>query len=721
MNTRFPELPKTFKTRATWLFQVLSVTTLGLALAAPVGPALAQEADASLTITHIAPTRRLNESMMLGFGGPELVDSASYLRNTIVPGGRATLLFADAQGENFTPNCIVKSAPYPTTLCGAKVVITYTFSSDSDLNNQMSVNREAQLISVNAFDENRIDLIVPNLETNVPNGFSLISAVVSLELNGKRNNPDKQENFEPTPSIPQVVSIPTIFVDYWGRPKITRPNGSQISESNPAKPGERVTVWGTGFGEIQPTGMNTPNLNDWKATVNDTDVKLTAQKDAAGAIETLQFIVPESAKSCEGGSCLLGLLQDPSLGHLPTEVNLYVNTPPQEIIQLQQIVRGIDYYSSSDSGWSGESGSTALTPGSFATAQLKSDGCAGYLQGALAQSFPKPTKLCGVKFLFRADGSSQAFEAPLYSLRSKTAIFQVPMEMSGAQRGTVSVSVNGREVSTFPIDSFDSGFIAQGLLTLEEGSALQLDSVIRPGDILDLFGFGLGQTTPAIATNTPGGDENQFPSLTMTIIGGDLKQPLPVEILSAAKKARVVAEHDSFEIGIFQSLESSIAGGYYGPVLRDWVRFTVPSTLNSGKYSLKLCQNGTCSATPPFRVEKEQTVGQLCVLVKRSNRNGSNANLSGVTVSDAYGLGSGITDRSGQMCFGSAPTGTKYLVSAKKAGFTFLNRKLAGTINEGSQVAELTAFVKENAKKKRNKQKKSKKKGSGKTGSSYRQ
>jgi hypothetical protein len=105
------------------------------------------------------------------------------------------------------------------------------------------------------------------------------------------------------------------------------------------------------------------------------------------------------------------------------------------------------------------------------------------------------------------------------------------------------------------------------------------------------------------------------------------------------------------------------------------------------------------------------------VLVKRSNRNGSNANLSGVTVSDAYGLGSGVTDSSGQMCFGSAPTGTKYLVSAQKAGFTFLNRKLAGTINEGSQVAELTAFVKENAKKKPNKQKKSKKKGSGKNGS----
>jgi hypothetical protein len=60
------------------------------------------------------------------------------------------------------------------------------------------------------------------------------------------------------------------------------------------------------------------------------------------------------------------------------------------------------------------------------------------------------------------------------------------------------------------------------------------------------------------------------------------------------------------------------------------------------------------------------------------------------------------------MCFGSAPTGTKYLISAERVGFTFLNRKLSGTITEGNQVAELTAYPRASGKSTAKKTKKKK-------------
>jgi hypothetical protein len=298
----------------------------------------------------------------------------------------------------------------------------------------------------------------------------------------------------------------------------------------------------------------------------------------------------------------------------------------------------------------------------------------------------------------------------LYGFGGSEAYLQIPLELAGAESGTVSVSVNGKEVSTTEVTYTQMDFIPQGILTLEEKSATY-QHVIRPGDELELFGFGLGQTTPETATNSAGGAEHQFPGLEVRISGGELSEPLPVEVLSATKEARIIGEPGSYKWEDFQILSR---WSYSGPILRDWVRFKLPSNLNSGDYTLELCQYGVCSFVPSFRVEKEESFGQLCVVVKRNNRFGPSANLSGVVLSDAYGLGSGVTDSSGRMCFESAPTGTRYLVSGQKAGFTFLNRKLSGTITEGTQLAELTAYATGNSKKKVEKKKKSKKKAAGK-------
>jgi hypothetical protein len=95
--------------------------------------------------------------------------------------------------------------------------------------------------------------------------------------------------------------------------------------------------------------------------------------------------------------------------------------------------------------------------------------------------------------------------------------------------------------------------------------------------------------------------DDQFPDLTLHLTGKTLTQPVPIELLSATKEAT----GDATELPHFEQLTSSDIPHHYsydGPLLRDWIRFKLPTSVKAGRYTLHICQRGKCQALQPFRL-----------------------------------------------------------------------------------------------------------------------
>jgi hypothetical protein len=446
------------------------------------------DSGAPLRVTSLTPTMRLNESAVLGFGGPLAVYNLPFSSPTVAPGMRASLFFSDRAGETISkdPACAIAAPPYPTTMCGAKVFISYSFEPP------LTVVVPAPLVSVNVFDANRIDFIVPDPNHNpnhnqtIPPEFTLKSGAVLVEFNGRRNDLNDLENRQgPKPKI-TLDAEPSIFLDHWGRAMITRADESVVTELDSARPGERLTVWGTGF----QVGFapHAPSLEGWKGTMecgekSEREVPILSVEQVANTpgVQKLTFEVPEpQGKVDKKGVCGLTLNQ----GGRSTFALLSVNAPPPAVERFESLFRYAN-----GAPFSARSTTNNLVPGSFAALEFSNILCPGFLQGELAKAYPKPTEVCGVQFLFRGGSGAGGVAAPIYSSTFEPKILlQVPLELAGENRGTITVVVEGREKSSIPVTFADMKFLPLELRREKESPA---SKGFLPGETVQLNGIGL--------------------------------------------------------------------------------------------------------------------------------------------------------------------------------------------------------------------------------------
>ena len=187
------------------------------------------------------------------------------------------------------------------------------------------------------------------------------------------------------------------------------------------------------------------------------------------------------------------------VGSLIQAINLTVRTP------------GPDF--SSSSFLNGADFQPGISPGAIAV--IYAAGIAPSLTGTVTPTNPVgplPTTLAGVEVLFNG------VNAPIFSVSNingkESVNVQVPFETTP---GTASVTIRttgggSTTVASVPIQAAKPGIFGfqdvngriYGVAMRPDGSYITSTNPAHRGDIIRVFATGLGQTSPAAATNSPG-------------------------------------------------------------------------------------------------------------------------------------------------------------------------------------------------------------------------
>src|ERR1017187_7623481 len=118
---------------------------------------------------------------------------------------------------------------------------------------------------------------------------------------------------------------------------------------------------------------------------------------------------------------------------------------------------------------------------------------------------------------------------------------QIPVELAGAASATVQVTVNGQSsapstVSLAPLSpgliSINSSGAGQGAILNDKDANVGIQSLVAPasnfpnahpataGDVIEIYGTGLGAVTPTVATGTRPQGLSQTITLPIVTIGG---------------------------------------------------------------------------------------------------------------------------------------------------------------------------------------------------------
>jgi uncharacterized protein (TIGR03437 family) len=188
-----------------------------------------------------------------------------------------------------------------------------------------------------------------------------------------------------------------------------------------------------------------------------------------------------------------------TLGNLTQTINLTVRTPGPAIT-ASSFVNAADYQ-------------PGISPGTIAV--ITGSGIAPTVQGTVTPTNivgPLPTTLAGVEVLF--NGVSSPIFAVSNISGKESVIVQVPFETTpGAASVTIRTSGGGSTtVPNVQVQTAKPGIFQYqdvngkqyGVALRPDGSYVSSTNPARRGDIIRVFATGLGQTSPAAATNRVG-------------------------------------------------------------------------------------------------------------------------------------------------------------------------------------------------------------------------
>lgn len=159
---------------------------------------------------------------------------------------------------------------------------------------------------------------------------------------------------------------------------------------------------------------------------------------------------------------------------------------------------------------------------------------AGLTDGSSAESsaFGNDGKL--LTTLAGARVTINGIAAPIFSAFPTQINAQAPAELAGVTSATIEVTVAGQASAprTFFVDSISPGIFTvpsggqgPGAITHADGSLVTTQNPARPGEVVIIFGTGLGQVNPPVATGAPAaGLHTTVATPTVTIDG------LPAEV-----------------------------------------------------------------------------------------------------------------------------------------------------------------------------------------------
>jgi uncharacterized protein (TIGR03437 family) len=269
-------------------------------------------------------------------------------------------------------------------------------------------------------------------------------------------------------------------------------SGASITASNPARPGDALTGYGTGFGATNPivaSGSPAP------AGAPAVAAPITVTVGGQSALVQSAVLEPGSIGVDE---VVFNVPNGPSVGNLPVVVNVGgIDSPPVMLPVLGVAISGVSNNASGAAGL--ESGSWVSIYGTNLSATTRAWQSSDFVGDNL------PTALAGVSVTIDGKSAAVSYVSPgqlNVQAPSDATTGSVPVLVTNAYGSASSVgslqqyapgffALNGKYVAAVHADGTyvaPLGFF---------GSAAS-STPAQPGEIIMLYGTGFGPTTPAV-------------------------------------------------------------------------------------------------------------------------------------------------------------------------------------------------------------------------------
>jgi uncharacterized protein (TIGR03437 family) len=294
-------------------------------------------------------------------------------------------------------------------------------------------------------------------------------------------------------------TAPGLFTIYSGSLNLVTAldsSGSQITASNPARPGDTVTIYGTGFGATNPvvaSGSVSP------ATPVPVTASVTATVGSKSAVVVFAGLVPGET----GGENLINLKVPDGLnaGTAPVVVTVGgVNSQTGALLPVAGPKVTIDGISNNASGSPGiETGSWVSVYGSNLSASSRPWQASDFSGNTL------PTVLDGVSVKINGKSAAICYISPTQvnvQAPTDTATGTVQVEVIspyGSATGTATLQQYAPGFYTFQ-NKYVAAVHTDGVYVAPVGyfGAAYASRPAQPGEVLLLFGTGFGPTNPAV-------------------------------------------------------------------------------------------------------------------------------------------------------------------------------------------------------------------------------
>ena len=308
----------------------------------------------------------------------------------------------------------------------------------------------------------------------------------------------------------QVSNTVTLTNAAAGTVTVTASVSSTVSVSFPITVNTQVTGLSKLSGDGQTAPVNTAFANPLTVQVNVTTGQSAANISVRFSISGPGTLSATSATTNSSGQASVSVTAGATAGAITVTATAGASSvsfaltaaPPGPAITSSSFVNGAGFYTTSTI-------QSALSPCAVGT--VMGAGIAPSVQGVVPAPMygPLPYQLAGVSITFNSS------QAPLYNVSNlngqQQASFQVPCDVTPGNSVPVTVSVSGSSATVNVVVRSSS----PGIFTFNDTDAYQRDVLVRPdgsfatsknpahaGEILHLYATGLGQVSPALATNS---------------------------------------------------------------------------------------------------------------------------------------------------------------------------------------------------------------------------
>jgi uncharacterized protein (TIGR03437 family) len=390
-----------------------------------------------------------------------VVNGASVASGAIAP-REAVAVF----GTNIGPTTLIaaNAAPYPTALGGYSVLVN---------------GKAAPLFYVSAG------------QVNFQAPVDLSGASATIQVTGQVNGQTLQSAVM---TVPVAPTAPGLYTTAGNIGQFLGQSGDTISATNPAKPGETVVIYATGFGATNPAGTsgiappaNAQLLASVSMTVGGQPVTALYAGPAPGfvGIDQVNFTVPATAAS----------------GNLPVVVTVGGQASNSAVLPVGTFptITGVSNNASGAPGI--ESGSWVSIYGANLSATTRTWLASDFVGNNL------PTTLDNVRVTIDGKNAAIYYISPVQlnvQAPTDTAVGTVQVQVTNSYgTGTATATLQTDAPGFFPLPGAKYAAAQHASDYVDVAPAGYFGAALasrpaQPGEFILIYGTGFGPTTPAV-------------------------------------------------------------------------------------------------------------------------------------------------------------------------------------------------------------------------------